>query len=790
MELKKGDKMTGISIGIYIAIAVVVVYGLLRGLRKGLYKSLIDLGVAILSIVISVFVAKLLSKALVDEQSVLQMLDSLMAQSPDMADTLIPIKETLIGISEDSNAIGMALAFPTVLLTPLIFMVVYIAVSAILKIPKLILARSIFGKNGGETYRGGNRPFGGAIGAVARLVSFAVFIVPVIGYIMLTSNTMLAFGEASMREVPSSSVQVMSDEYVEGELDVELDSEQEQTPEADTAQGASMVETLNSIGQGCLQARDTAIAPVADNPVVKIIHTCGGKWLFDSLTSAKIEGEKVTLSEEIDSLVNIYSEAVVLLKVPTREYGDAQVEAVDNIADTMGSTKIVPTIISSLLSYTAETWLEGGEVFGAPKIIVGEYYEPTLDKILVMFSQTTNQTIDEDIHTIGGIVDLCIKEGTFVEISNGTPLNIAKNEEFMGGLFVALYENDRMRPLVGDLINSFKNYIYRVYNDVNGTSIPYPVQIQMEELGKETVYAEGKLIASIVNDFSTFYGTVDPNETDNTKFLIQTDVRSLGKALDKVEQSVFLGDSYSFLLEAVLRSEGARQFAFITPDFVESIVNRKTSMETVLVARQQIAIILTATKAENRDDAIKHILENVDPESADVIKETLTPEVLKEFGMNSDEAHAMSNTLGSIIDQIAANDGNLTDEQMQKEIDAVGSIVGVVQGATSSEEDNLFSAEEGDYSKSDMSAGEFVATVVESQIISEAVNEASTDENGNLVEDPYKIAGKLTETDKEEAKSAIEDYYANSTVEGADKEELKGTLGSLANIFGVDVSLE
>jgi hypothetical protein len=88
-----------------------------------------------------------------------------------------------------------------------------------------------------------------------------------------------------------------------------------------------------------------------------------------------------------------------------------------------------------------------------------------------------------------------------------------------------------------------------------------------------------------------------------------------------------------------------------------------------------------------------------------------------------------------------------------------------------------------------MTASELVGTVMDSTIVSNAIESASKDEDGNLIEDPYKISNKLTDSDKSSAKDAIENYYAQNASPDGNNEELVNKLGSLANIFGIDVSL-
>jgi hypothetical protein len=123
------------------------------------------------------------------------------------------------------------------------------------------------------------------------------------------------------------------------------------------------------------------------------------------------------------------------------------------------------------------------------------------------------------------------------------------------------------------------------------------------------------------------------------------------------------------------------------------------------------------------------------------------------------------------------------------EIEAVDKIVSTVQAATDGDKSsNLFSNGEDDSSRSGLTADELVDTVVNSTIVSSAINSSSKDEEGNTDENSYGISDKLTEADKDSAKTAIEQYYQNNATEGEDA-ELKETLDSLASIFGVQVEL-
>ena len=754
---------------IYIAIAVVLLYGALRGAHKGLYKSLIDLGVTIVVAFLSVWIAKTVSKTLVDEASLMEFLDWASAQAPNLAETLASFKEIIVDFSSDTNLVGMILSLPAIILSPFIFMILYLVIGVILKIPKMIIARSIFGKNTGETYHGGSRIVGAVVGGVVRVLSLAIFLIPLIGYINLTNDTLIDISQPNGSEI----VEEVEPLEAEGEADNET------------------AKTLDEISTTCGELQSAYIAPIADNFALKAIHACGGNWVFKTLSSAKVEKHKISLTTEIDVLVSVYNEAKPLITTPIEQFDDPQATAIKNITNTLDNAIILPSITSGIISHVSSAGLEGEEVFGYAKINVGEYYEPTLDEILSLFAETTEATIKQDIHTVGNLVTICIEEDFFKEVlGGGEALNVAKNEEFLGKVFAEIYKNDTTRPLVENMINALKNYIYRVYNEVNETNIPLPEQLVMDNITEQNMYDEGALIAKIVVDFMKFYETFDMNEEDNTKLLIQTDVRSLGRALDNLKKSIIIGDSYNFLLKAILKSEGASKLQFLTPEFIELLTTTDTSMEVVLVSRQQIAVILSAAKGQDREEAIKHLLENVDPETAAVIVETLTPEILWNFGMDMEKSEAMSGVISSIVQEMASNDKELTHEELENEIEAVDKLVSTIQGATdgTSTSENIFSTTEGEDSATGMTSSELVETIVNSTIVSSAINSATTDENGDLVEDPYKISNKLSETDKTSAKDAIESYYTENAVDG-DNAELEKTLGSLATILGVEITL-
>ena len=200
---------------------------------------------------------------------------------------------------------------------------------------------------------------------------------------------------------------------------------------------------------------------------------------------------------------------------------------------------------------------------------------------------------------------------------------------------------------------------------------------------------------------------------------------------------------------------------------------------------------MSATDKEDRTVAIEHLLSNVDEDTATLILETLTPNVLEDTGMNDHKSEALSSTVGSLITQIAINKDEMSAEQIQKEVEAIDTVISTVHSATDehSAGSNLFTTPDDDDALTEMSASDLVGTLMDSNIVTDAIISASKDEQGNVVEDPYKISDKLTDSDKASAKDAIESYYEQNASPDGSNEELANKLSSLANVFGVDVAL-
>ncbi len=772
-----------ITIGILAFIGVLFLFGFLRGMRKGLYKSLVDLGFVFVCLILSILISKGITSGIADVESFAGMLESLRGTLG--AETTDSILQFVDQVKDDPGMINAVLAIPAAIITPIVFIVVHILLGLIVKIPKLILEKVLFGKNKGPEYRGGNRWIGGAVGGVRNALFIVILLIPIVGYAGFIGDTLDTIVNESENAGGATAVVDKNDndiviDFVEDKLDDEAE---------DTAVD-SLIENIKDIQKD--------LEPIVDNPMVKGINGVGGKLIFRSLTTKRVDGVKISLTKEVDGFAKLYGNISVLTSKDASK--DAQKASVNNIKDIIHNAELVPYVTSELISFAAEQWLAGEEVFGYSKPNVGETYQDSIDRLLLTLSTTNKDNIKTDIDTIANIYVICIDEGLIEEMNKeeGELLSVFTKENFVVKLFTEIYNNERTRPAIGFLSNTVREYLVAVYDEVNGTTSPAPEMLDMSKVTLAQVQNDARIISQFTTYLTAFTKSIEDLDTeDPNALIINADVESLGAALDLLKQSLMLGDSYDFLIVAMLKSEAVAELGFVNQELLDRVDDDNFSMKNTLASTQKLAIVAlslnnsTVTKEESKE-ALKYMITEMTPETAETLKSTVNEDVLKDFGMTEEEAGTISNTINSVIDSMSSATSDMSEEQLEKEAEAVSTLVTVMKDASSSTSgstaNNLFGGEN-EESKTGMTADSLLETVVSSQVVTDAIVSAGKGENNEKIEDPFGVADSMTESDKTAAENAIKDYYQNNSSENAEENAaLKEKLDAVANIFGMDAS--
>ena len=760
-----------ITLGILGAIGILFLFGFLRGLRKGFYKSLMDIGFVVLCLIVSILIAKSITNTLTDIAGLTDILMSVKGSVPDLAPTVDSALEMIEQFGDNPEMINVLLALPAALITPIVFIPIYILLGILIKIPKLIIERVVVGKNGGPNYRGGSRLLGGLVGGIRNALFIVVILVPIVGYAFLAGDVVKTIDSVSL----------------DGGA-VGVNTEAEKNEGGTVLLGA---ETSATIGMA-------DIGQILDNPAMKGIYNFGGKLVFNSLTTKTVEGVKIDASKEVNTFAELYANFTPFLNESPENYGDEQKQGINNIKVMLNDSEFLTFVVSEGLSFVAEKWNNGEAAFGIEKIEVGEDIQPVFDGILETLSTTDSENIKGDIETISNLISTCIDDGVFKELGKEEPdfISLIKKESFVTNLLVEIYKNERTRPIIGYAMDMVVDLLSDSLA-TEGTNITKPDSVNMGNISEADIRNDAKIISSVVDKFIKFMeSTENLDSSDPNAFILNADLGSLGSAIDSLRESALLGNTCEYLIKVMLNSDMVKDLGFVNDDLVAKLSDKSFKIENTLVSAQKLAVMALnfsgdGITEDNFEDAIKFMISEMTPETAETIKSAISEDTLKDFGISEEQAGAVSSTIGSIVDSMANATGDMTEEEIKKETEAISTLVNTVMGAVSSDsgsEDisNIFGGEED--SKTGITAESFVDTVVSSQVISSAIVGATKDENGEKVEDPYGFADTLTEDDKAIAEDTIKEYFDNNKSGDETDEALKETLGAVAGILGMDSS--
>jgi hypothetical protein len=272
---------------------------------------------------------------------------------------------------------------------------------------------------------------------------------------------------------------------------------------------------------------------------------------------------------------------------------------------------------------------------------------------------------------------------------------------------------------------------------------------------------------------------------------------SVGDILNAFSNSVCVGEERtSNLFIAILQSSLVRDAANMDIFTATDLAYRGSTGQNVDYAKTFKTLSNTMDVLQNMNssaeggmsvDTLTTVLKDLNAQSAGMMESYITEERLSEdYGLDAEQSETaallISDVFGYWNEPGVAE--NMTEEESKKEAEALNDVMNLVTSASdkvSSGESSqtVFGGEDSILGKS---AEETVETFMASEALKHSLNKNSA--NGTLEEDPFGMSGMLSESEgnseAEELKSAIGNYYQNSE----DKENDKESLTNLGKLFG------
>ncbi len=797
-----------ISLIVSVAFLACFAVGFLRGFFKGAVKSVIDTFLGVLAVALSFPITRIIMGALVNSEVLSFVATEIMEALPSEASTYVEAIKGYMTSEESGALVGETLeliaALPTIFLAPLIFLAVFAILAAVLFGMGFFIKMFINIKK----QKIGWRLFGGALGAFTYVLVITAFIIPLNGYVNMTNETATHLLEVvESNKLPSEEAPSENQPQDGGENEIINASSKGQNKdlvEGDTVQAPSNDASADEKPTNGLEIDLTVIKPTLDviieytssakdSPVLSVIHSFGGKKVFNSLTTVKTTSAQISLEKEVNGLIDLCDVALKFANTNPEKYGEEQANATERLNEILSSSDYLPELVSRAISFTAGELYAGRDLFGLEKPNLGEEFNPTLDRVLRVLKSTDANDLRKDINTVASIAGKALESGIIEKVtaSSVDVFAIIEDKELFETIFVELYKNSRTRNLIPYVTSYITDYMYALYDDMNNTSTEVP-SFDYTEYDEERMYLEAYYVTNTIEQIHAFINTIDlsNNELDPKQIIMDGDFAALGKGLENMRESIFTDRIFKITIYAVLHSELAEKLAIVDEQLIEDANDENADLVSMLVSRQNIMkLAISIQEMENREQTnllIDSVIESLLNEDTSALTAIVSRDNLEIMGMSSQQAESIESIVGSMVHGASGFEFE-SEEEKQEEIKKTEEIIFAI-GNTVLDEDrehhHMFDQGDGIGSTTEMTAQDFVDHIVDSKLTSSMVQSATKDENGEEIEDPYKLQGGISQDDMVEIKNALNNSYAK---EDATEEEKK-TLEALASIFGVTLN--
>lgn len=307
----------------------------------------------------------------------------------------------------------------------------------------------------------------------------------------------------------------------------------------------------------------------------------------------------------------------------------------------------------------------------------------------------------------------------------------------------------------------------------------------------EDISVEAEKIEKVIGEALTTFQSIDFNKADTEEIL-----EAVSGMLDSMsETDIFGGETAQSIFTAILQSDAAVQTIGMSHQDATNLANKigeviSNTDSDYADATKVISDTLNALNSttnsdltkEEKKQATENLINNVTPDSAEILGSVVTSSMVTEMGVPKENAEAVSSALSSMLNNMADYNGTEADpDAVAKEAEAVNQILDLAINITpDSECKSLFN--DGDAEGVlGVTAEEFIDLVINSEVVS-ATLEETIYANG-YSDNPLGIP-ELSEGDIAQAKAALLNYY----VSNGGGEELARQLQAIAAIVNIDIS--
>lgn len=195
------------------------------------------------------------------------------------------------------------------------------------------------------------------------------------------------------------------------------------------------------------------VDPIANSAAVKFTNAMGGKLVFNSLTSAKADGVKIKLRDEIDAII------VVVQNLDTFTGGEIDEEQLPDVIRVLSTvfdnSTILPLLASEFISGAANAWGNGEDFMGIELPV--DFDNPEVEAIVLQtissFKDSNVDTVRRDVHTIANIAIIILENDVLDVVESDGPMQLLSNEKVIRSLLLEILSNPHTADIVDNGID-------------------------------------------------------------------------------------------------------------------------------------------------------------------------------------------------------------------------------------------------------------------------------------------------------------------------------------------------
>lgn len=501
---------------------------------------------------------------------------------------------------------------------------------------------------------------------------------------------------------------------------------------------------------------------VADSAGVRTLRVMGADAVYSLVTAQPIGGGWASLPKETEFLSAVGSAVAATrsTEIPRAEAAQAWLA----LEETFEETQWIPTVLSDTLGAANQKWERGERFCGIAKPSVGgSALSGIIDPALKILATGNADTMKDDVGTIAHVMAMMIEQDALTGIT-ADPLQVFENQELSESVIYELLCNEHLSPLVGEL----SEFGIELVGQKMGADLQ---SVEMDTSSIQDKRAEAGAIASA---FGKAIGLMHAMEGDSA---VDGDmIRSVGPVLDAFAATEMAGKENSdVMLKGLLESERiytnigyTKEESSHLADTINDKANKGGYQPLMVSLGQTIDVVkMSSSDDKNTDEMdrkIEEMMQDLTPESAEVLQTASTPGMMTNRGVPDRSAEPTSEMVSSMFGNLsAAKENGMSEEEYRYEAKATTNMLNLAMSAGKSENGMLF----GEGSATGKSADEFVNDVFSSKVISQTMVETVYADGGESAPaiDPLNSQRVLKDTERQELLGALNNQWSAATEE-------------------------